>query len=75
MPRRHKQLDVEEIIAKNPNVNRNDLAKGADALRALEKTGAVRQYTYGIETADRKNIRHDEDEVCVVRGATIRLAR
>jgi uridine kinase len=73
---RRKQLDVEEIIAKNPKVNRVDLEKGAEVLKELQKSGAVRPSTYDLETADRnKTIRYSGDEVCIVRGATIRLTR
>ena len=73
---RRKQLDVEDIIAKNPKINRADLAKGAEVLLELQKSGAVRPSTYNLETADQSRaIRYAEDEVCIVRGATIRLAR
>lgn len=73
---RNKQLDIETIIAKNPKISRADLAKGAEVLRELEESGAVRPSTYGLETADRaRMIRCTEDEVCIIRGATIRLTR
>lgn len=71
----HKKLDLNEIIAKNPKVSRADLAKGVQVLRELEQTGAVKPSSYALETADRKTIRYSENDVCVVKGTTIRIAR
>ena len=62
---RRKQLDIETIIARNPKISRADLAKGAEVLRELEQSGAVRPSSYGLETADRARIRCTEDEVCI----------
>jgi uridine kinase len=73
---RRKQLDVEEIIAKNPKISRVDLEKGCEVLRELQKSGAVRPSTYDLETADRnRTIRYNEDEVCIIRGAVIHPLR
>jgi uridine kinase len=73
---RHKQLDVEEIIAKNPKISRVDLEKGVEVLKALQRSGVVRPSTYDLETADRnKKIRYSEEEIYIVRGTTIRIAK
>jgi len=49
-----KQLDVEKIIADNPNVDAEALKKAEEALKDLNKTGAVRRSTYGLETPESK---------------------
>lgn len=71
-----KRLNVEEIISKNPKVNRDELIKAIAALKELDSTGAVRRSGYELETPDHsKVLRHSEEDVCIRRGATIRLAK
>lgn len=48
-----KKLDIEKIIATNPNVDVNELKRATEVLKALQETGLVRPSTYGLETPDR----------------------
>ncbi len=57
-----KQIELEKIIADNPNVDPEELKKAEEALRNLKQTGMVRRSTYGLETPEsKKEIRHSEE--------------
>jgi len=57
-----KQIDLEKIIADNPNVDAKELKKAEEVLKNLNRTGAVKRSTYGLETPEsKKEIRHSED--------------
>jgi len=56
------QIDLDKIIADNPNVDLEEFKKGEEALKSLHRTGAVRPSTYGLDTPESKGkIRHNED--------------
>jgi hypothetical protein len=56
------QIDLDKIIADNPNVDLEEFKKGEEALRSLQRTGSVRPSTYGLDTPEsRREIRHHED--------------
>jgi hypothetical protein len=58
----HTQIDVDKIIADNPNVDLEEFKKGEEALRSLNRSGAVRPSTYGLDTPEsKKELRHHED--------------
>jgi hypothetical protein len=52
MPKKNAQLDVDNIIATNPKIDREAFDKGVDALKSLESTGVVKRSTYSLETPD-----------------------
>ena len=55
------QIDLEKIIADNPNVDPEELRKAGEALKSLHQTGVVRRSTYGLETPEsKKELRHSE---------------
>lgn len=57
------EIDVDKIIATNPKIDRNALERGAEVLRKLEKTGAVKPSAYSLETPDsRKSIKYCVEE-------------
>ena len=67
-----KQIDIDKIIADNPNVDPEALRKAEEALKNLNQTGVVRHSTYGLETPETKQeIRHSRqntaDEMLVRR--------
>ncbi len=54
-----QQLDIDKIIADNPNVDPEALKKAEEALKNLNQTGVIRRSTYGLETPEsKKEIRH-----------------
>ena len=56
------QIDLDKIIADNPNVDLEEFKKGEEVLKSLHRTGAVRPSTYGLDTPEsKKEIRHNED--------------
>jgi hypothetical protein len=58
-----KQLNLEKIIADNPNIDPEELKKAEEALKDLHQTGVVRPSTYGLETPEsKKNLRYSSDE-------------
>jgi hypothetical protein len=74
MPKKNAQLDVDNIIATNPKINREAFEKGVDALKSLESTGVVKQSTYSLETPDsRRTVKYCFEEGSVKRGSTVRL--
>lgn len=57
-----KQIELEKIIADNPNVDPEELKRAEEALKNLNRTGVVQRSTYGLETPEsKKEIRHSED--------------
>jgi predicted ATP-grasp superfamily ATP-dependent carboligase len=65
------QLDVENIIANNPKIDREAFQKSVEILKKLEQTGVVKPSTYSLETPDsRRHVKyyHDENQ-----GTTLRL--
>ena len=48
------QLDIDKMIADNPNVDVQELRKGEEALTNLQRSGAVRRSSYGLDTPESK---------------------
>jgi hypothetical protein len=56
------QLDLDKIIADNPDVDLEEFKKGEEALKSLHRTGTVRRSTYELDTPESKReIRQNED--------------
>jgi hypothetical protein len=56
------QLDLDKIIADNPNVDLEEFKKGEETLKSLHRTGTVRRSTYELDTPESKRqIRPNED--------------
>ena len=57
------QLDIDKIIADNPSVDKNALREGEKALHDLQRTGAVKRSTYGLNTPESKReLRPSEEQ-------------
>jgi LysM repeat protein len=70
------QLDVEKIIADNPNIDADELKKAQEALQDLHQTGKVKRSTYGLETPEsKKNIRYSEEAYRSAREPAVRRLR
>lgn len=70
MPKKNTQIDVDNIIATNPKINREAFEKGVDALKSLERTGMVKPSTYSLETPDsRRTAKYCFEEVSVKRSS------
>jgi len=48
------QINLDEIIAENPNVDAEELRKGRNALEELQRTGVVRRSGYSLTTPESK---------------------
>lgn len=74
MPKKNIQIDVDNIIATNPKINRQAFEKGVDVLKNLERTGMVKRSTYSLETPDsRRTAKYCFEEETVKRGSTVHL--
>lgn len=56
------QIDVEKIISNNPNVDPDQFRRGEEALKELQRTGAVRRSSYGLDTPESKRGIHPAGE-------------
>ncbi|MGB6721655.1 MAG: hypothetical protein WBE72_12725 [Terracidiphilus sp.] len=64
------QIDLDMIVADNPDIDLEEFKKGEEALKSLRQTGAVRPSAYGLDTPEsKKQIRHNDD-VSVSGGTT-----
>lgn len=71
-----KQLDIDQIIADNPNIDGDELKKVQEALRELHQTGAVKRSTYGLETPEsKKNLRYSQEAYRSAREPAVRRLR
>ena len=51
-------LNLDKIVADNPNVDLEFLRKGEKALETLQRTGTVRPSTYELDTPESKRGDH-----------------
>jgi hypothetical protein len=58
------QINVEQIIADNRSIDIELFKKSEEALKELQRTGAVRRSTYGLGSPEAKQnpIHHGEDD-------------
>ncbi len=71
-----KQLDIDKIIADNPNIDSEALRKAEEALKDLSHTGVVKRSTYGLETPEsKKNLRYSEEAYRSAREPAVRRLR
>lgn len=70
------RIDLEKIIADNPNVNPEELRKAEEAIKSLRQTGVVRRSSYGLETPESKReIRHSEEMIRAASTPPLRRLR
>ena len=68
-----KRIDLEKLIADNPNVDSEDLKKAEEALKDLHRTGVVRRSTYSLETPEsKKNLRYSKETYRSAREPAVR---
>jgi hypothetical protein len=69
-----KQIDLDKMIADNPNVDPEALRKAEEALKNLHQTGVVQRSTYGLETPEsKKQLRHSYEEASPTKESVRRL--
>ena len=58
-----EEIDVDKIATANPRIDLDEFRRGEDALKALQRSGAVRRSTYALGTPESKRfIRPTPDE-------------
>jgi hypothetical protein len=71
-----KRLDLDKIIADNPNIDADELKKAQEALQNLHQTGTVKRSTYGLETPEsKKNLRYSKEAYRSAREPAVRRLR
>jgi hypothetical protein len=71
-----KQINLEKIIADNPQIDPEELKKAEEALKNLRQTGIVKHSTYGLETPEsKKNLRYSKEARRSAREPAVRQLR